>query len=273
LFPEKAAEIANVDPGEYGVESHYCRMVCILVFMIEIAAEFWSIYDLGRLLYHLPSRAEPWVQYDPPTWGEKDYVKQVHGLTELALVKFKVAGMPQKWKIANLFILFIPKLMLWKMLSVAGVSFLMETAAMVDMIVSVTAISFIFQIDEMILDRLSSKATKHILVHLQDYAMFSIKKLEQEEYDDTMAKFEKYEMGMTFSASDWWLFPRRLAAAFVLMAYFVSDYYSEKCTQTDDGSWVSSDMAKPTEPHLKVMCFMFKVCSHEDVPFWSMTQP
>merc|ERR1712137_642950 len=38
IFPDLSDEIAEkVDPGEYGLEGYYCRLLCIFVFMVGIA--------------------------------------------------------------------------------------------------------------------------------------------------------------------------------------------------------------------------------------------
>merc|ERR1719183_3113366 len=166
MFPDRKEEIgANVVPGEYGVESYWCRLLCIFIFVLQIADEFENIRHLASFLWRLPSENSQWIEYDPP-------VKDVHEMGELSHLRFKVNGMPLKWKILNVIWLLIPRIFIWRMLTMAGVHFLMETAAMVDQIVNTTALSFVLTTDELIFERLAAQATRHIMSVLEDYQLF-----------------------------------------------------------------------------------------------------
>jgi hypothetical protein len=47
LFPDRVEEIEQkIDPGEYGVESYWCRFACCFVFMISCMD---SLSDLVRI--------------------------------------------------------------------------------------------------------------------------------------------------------------------------------------------------------------------------------
>merc|ERR1719316_2598494 len=82
-FPDRKDEInASIDPGEYGVESYSCRFLCIFIFMLQIADEFQNCIDLIYTLWLLPSETQTWLQYQPPSWGNKEYVKAVHDKNE-----------------------------------------------------------------------------------------------------------------------------------------------------------------------------------------------
>jgi len=275
LFPHLKDEIADkVDPGEYGLEGYYCRLLCIFVFMVSIADEFQNIRDLIKLLYYLPAEEQHWVQYEPPTWGTKQHVKDVHGVSELEFVRFRVNGMPLRWKMFNTVFLLFPKIFIWRMLSMAGVHFIMETAAMVDQVVNTTALSFVFTLDELILERLTTKATKHIMANLQDYDLFDDKVYEEESDQEALDRYNKQEMTWRMSGRDWWLLPRRLFWSVVLMMLFTAEYYLHNCVKMEDGSWVSVDMFLPSTAHLDAWCFVQKFlahCSNEvATAFWTM---
>merc|ERR1719235_2767748 len=106
-----------------------------------------STISLFQLLKKVPSKAESWVDYDPDS-------------DEGLGLKFKVAGMPKKWKIFNALVIGVPKLLIWAITVDAGIRFLMETAGMVDLILNSVAMGFILDIDELIADRLANEATK-----------------------------------------------------------------------------------------------------------------
>eukprot|EP00928_Gymnodinium_smaydae_P031196 TRINITY_DN22974_c0_g4_i2.p1 TRINITY_DN22974_c0_g4~~TRINITY_DN22974_c0_g4_i2.p1 ORF type:complete len:490 (+),score=59.75 TRINITY_DN22974_c0_g4_i2:54-1523(+) len=280
LFPDRVGDIDdNVDPGEYGVESFYCRLLCIFVFMVSIGDEFQNILDFFRLLWYLPTAAQPWVQYEIPSWASKQHVKDVHGMSELDFVQFTVAGMPLQWKIFNFVFLLLPKIFIWRMLSMAGVHFLMETAGMVDQIVNTTALSFVFTIDELLLDRLTTKATRHIMSSIQEYSLYDSSHYETETDQDALDRYYKKEMQWTFRRESYWLLPRRLFWSLALMTIFIAEYYFHSCDRLEDGSFVSKSMALPAHPHLNFGCFVSKFVSSQffaqcvdggSEPFWTM---
>lgn len=275
MFPERAEEImSKFDPGEYGVESYYCRLICLFIFMLSIADEFQNIRDLGSLLYNLPSEALPWVQYKPPTWASKTHIKTIKGFSELEFVEFRVNGMPRSWKFFNILFLLLPKIFIWRMLTKAGVQFLMETAAMVDQIVNTTALSFVFTTDELILDRLTTKATHYMMDNLKEYEFFSQDPYEEESDRQALERYRQKEFTWCFFQRDSWLMPRRLVWSFVLTVLFLVEYYYHNCRKTSDGSLVSVDMFYPITPHLDIWCFIMKTfaysCDVQEGAFWSM---
>jgi len=263
LFPDMKDKIdSNFDPGEYGVESYYCRLICIFLFMVAIADEFQNIRDLVKLLYYLPTNDNQlWVQYDPPQWASKQHVKDVNGVRELEFVRFKVNGMPLRWKIINLVVVLLPKIFIWRMLTMAGVHFLMETAAMVDQIVNTTALQFVFTTDELILDRLTTKATRHIMSNLQDYDLFDNNQYEEQSDQECLETYAENEMTWTMGARDWWLLPRRLFWAVGLTIAFLAEYYCHNCKRMGDGSLVSTDQYYPPDAHLDIGSFVLKFFS------------
>lgn len=158
----------------------------------------------------------------------------------------------------------------------AGVHFLMETAAMVDQIVNTTALSFVFTTDELILERLSTKATKHIMANLEEYELFDRTQYENESDQEALERFSAQEMTWRVDARrDWWLLPRRLFWSVVLMILFLAEYYYHSCEQMEDGSWVSTQMFLPISSHLDIKSFIGKFFSmthapHSEDAFWTM---
>jgi hypothetical protein len=66
LFPDKLNEISlKVDPGEYGLESYWCRLACCFIFMICCMGELAVTVKMFQLLYKIPTQAEPWIVAKP----------------------------------------------------------------------------------------------------------------------------------------------------------------------------------------------------------------
>merc|ERR1712139_198423 len=157
----------------------------------------------------------------------------------------------------------------------AGVHWLMETPAMVDVIVNATALSFVLDTDEMILGRLATHATKYMMENLQDYELFDY--TPRADMSD-QAILEQY----TASEMSWWgdhsfpFLPNRLFWTIGLMAAFVAEYYMHNCKRTEGGGMVSNDMFLPRMPHLDFWAFLEKFFSmkheppEEETPFWTM---
>lgn len=275
LFPDRSDDIRGaVDPGEYGVESYYCRLLCVFVFVLAIEDELADIMNLIKLLYFLPTEDAYWVSYEPAPGRDKD----AHGRHELESVRFVVNGMPARWKFINIFILLIPRIFIWRMLAMAGVNFLMETAAMVDQIVNTTALAFVLTTDELVLERLTTRLTRHIMERLEDYERFDHIPYQVENDEETLERYTIWELSWLWTVCDMvrlrWLLPRRLFMSLILMTGLVFEYYYHVCEQTEDGSWVSIAMFLPSNAHLQWSNFLVKFFSvhhmHEGSQFWSM---
>jgi len=196
MFPHRAAEIhANVDPGEYGMESYWCRMACVFIFMMAVVDDLRGTIRLAFLLWKVPTEAQSWIRYDPPAWCDKSHAKAVHGWTELDLVKFQVAGMPFMWKTINFIIVFVPKVCLWLALASTGVQYLMETANIVNMVVNAMALTFVLDIDEMVFARLTTKITQHIMSKLERLPLYEMTEEDCETEEQVIARFEEEEYG------------------------------------------------------------------------------
>merc|ERR1712232_205343 len=132
------------------------------------------------------------------------------GCTELDFVKFKVNGMPTYWKVLNLCMLLVPKVYLWLLVTDIGMTFLMETAGILDMIINAVALGFILSVDETICS-LSSGVTKYMVEHLEPYPLFDIA---DEEDDTEKDAYEKHLADMQYSCISFfqdlsWLIPER----------------------------------------------------------------
>jgi len=255
LFPERSDDINNyVDPGEYGLESYNLRIVCCIIFVIGCWSDLQSTINMFYLLRSIPSADEPWMTYEVPMWDScKEHAKDVHGWSELNLVKFKVAGMPTRWKMVNYAFVWFPKLYIWLITVDAGIVFLLETAAIEEMIINAVALAFILGIDELLCTALVSPVSLYMTSNLEPFALFSI----SDEEDDTEKEaYDKHQLDKhwQFFHLLGYIVPNRLIMILLFTAVFVTKYYVEHCNRTDDGSWVS----KPI--HLPIS---------EEFPFWA----
>ncbi|CAJ1426912.1 unnamed protein product [Effrenium voratum] len=184
VFPDQEESIRKVaDPGEYGIESYYCRLLCCLVYVISIiqdsrarglagtrgwecgsrrVRDVWqwrgrkeldNIFNMMKLLYYIPTEDEPWF-----TLGQEDEDPASETMEKwLSQVEVKVAGMPRTWKIVNVLLVLVPKMMLWEMTASTGINFLMETGGIDDIIVNSVALGFMLQLDEVLTDAMMSR--------------------------------------------------------------------------------------------------------------------
>lgn len=258
LFPDRADEIGQaVDPGEYGLENYRLRIVCCLLFVMGLWPDLRGSIELAYLLWHIPTKAEPWMEYVIPTWDKsKEHAKAIHGWSELDLVKFRIAGMPLKWKAVNALLVLSPKLYLWFLTADIGVVFLMETSVIEDMIINAVALSFILSIDELIVLALGSPSTSYMLEHLERFPLFETS---DEEDDSEKDAWDKHQEDKQWSLKGLFLvaFPFRLCYMLFLTSFFILKYYIEQCVRTADGSWISKDVHLPLREQLPVLSFIF----------------
>jgi len=278
LFPDRLDEIGEkVDPGEYGLESYNLRAICCLLFVIGCWGDLQSSLSMWQLLKSVPNYGEPWITYEVPKWDTKEHAKAIHGWTELNLVKFKVAGMPVKWKFVNLFFVFLPKIFLWLVTLDAGVVFLLETAAIEDMIINAVALAFILAIDELICGALVSPVSLYMTTNTQAFEFVCVADEEDDSEQDAYNKHQVDKIWNICSLELWcYMIPMRLFQIMGVTGFFIGKYYLEHCQQTSDGSWVSLDVHLPTSGGLDFFTFLsgpipgINKVSTLDEPVWTM---
>lgn len=248
LFPEKIDEInANIDPGEYGVESYWCRLACCFIFMITCMDDLNGIFKMAQLFVKIPTERGHWI-HPRPNRGRK----LVGAIEE---VDVKIAGMPFAWKFLNFVIIVFPKLMLWKLTAETGVGMLMDTSGIDDIITNSVALTFILGIDELMGQSLMSeealnfvKATEDF--HLYDETTSCVGHMSEMSEDELLEKYAAIQMGFTsLRFSDLkHLIPIKLLISVFGTLLFVFEYYYKHCEPNpDDASrLVSKTMYLPT---------------------------
>lgn len=263
-FPDKAEQIRDsVDPGEYGVESNKCRYCCCLVFVMSTLPELLLIVLLARLLYHVPTRAQSWVKFDV-----KDREQRPDSWLDFPTVK--IAGMPASWKLINVLFVLVPKAILWKMTVQAGIDFLMDTAAIDELIVNAVAMTFILQIDEMLFEVFFSEETKAVLRTCEGYPMYPE---EEEPADEQLLRSFRRMQRRGWGLRDLhMLVPWRLMLALFVFLLFMGRYYYAHCTWSDEDGFVSQSMYLPVSSDFTVLNAVLPNFFHlvrESVPFWT----
>jgi len=276
LFPKMRKEIEHeVDPGEYGVENSFCRYACVFIFSMAVVGDLFSTTNILKVLWKIPTgSAMPWISYEEPCWGpSKAAMKEVTGMTELDLVKFRIGSMPWMWKLVNLIFIVMPKIMIWCCLVSCGFRFLMETSGISDCIINCIALTFILDLDEMIFNRMSTQAAKTIMSKLEDYALYSIEAEEAESVEETLQRCRKEGQEKSLASKLSFLIPRRFFMILIVCIVFICKYYYHNCDIAKDGSIISTSIYIPRHAALSPLGFLFGVHSEHantDKISWKM---
>jgi hypothetical protein len=252
LFPDMVSEIdENIDPGEYGLESYWCRWLCCFLFMMTMVQEAINIVDMAQLLYYIPSHGQSWVHIEDNECPSKDIhsnsgntSKQEHGEWWEKVV-LMIAGMPRIWKITNIILVLLPKVMVWKLTAQTGVMFLMETAAIDDLIVNSIALTFVLAISEMVVQTLTSETTHTLLERCKDYPLYNDNEMQHMSDDDILKEYGALKHVRRAGVFDIIrsFFPLKLIATACLTMVCVFGYYRSHCNLLD--GWPYSWLPKP----------------------------
>jgi hypothetical protein len=274
LFPESADDInKSVDPGEYGVESALCRLLCISLFSLSLLGEGSGILSMARLLWVLPSRPDPWLDYKEPDWAaNKETAKAMRGYSELDLIELKVAGMPRAWKVINAMVLLVPKFLMWYWTLCAGADFLSETSSINNTIVNSTALAFILNIDELLFTVMTTDATRHIMQNIEGVTLYDQEREENLPDDEVMKEYERTR-SQTLLQLCIAMVPFRLVCNVGLVFFAIVAYYTEHCDRDPaSGLWVSKSMHYPTSVDYKPLEDFFPLIFPKEElkePYWT----
>jgi len=203
------------------------------------------------LLWHIPSRAESWLTYEPPNWEgmTKDEAKIMLGNVEFDFIRFRIRGMPLSWKIVNVCIVVIPKFLIWLLLLSAGTQFLMDTASIQDLITNSLAMAFVLSLDELIASRLCTEATKAIMEKLEKYDLYDPGEDGCTSDDTVIEAFKNFEdrYNITEGKLVMLLMPRRLLIILSVSVFSYLCYFWKFCDRTEDGSWISKPLYPPAK--------------------------
>mmetsp|Transcript_18376 Transcript_18376/g.29004 ORF Transcript_18376/g.29004 Transcript_18376/m.29004 type:complete len:434 (+) Transcript_18376:102-1403(+) len=271
LFPDRLEDIDRlVDPGEYGVESYWCRFMCCFVFMIPCMQELNIIIKMMELMYQIPSADEAWIE-------ARDDLPVLGGIEE---VRLKIAGMPMKWKVINLVFVIFPKVALWKLTCESGMTFLMETSGIQDIIVNSVALTFIVSLDQLIMSALMSEETRNIVANVEDYRLWDpttscVGDIALLSDDEILEKHEEAQALRSCGCKDFIdILPFKLFASLLLTLLFIAQYYIKYCKfDQENFRFVSKDVYLPKTTVMRwYQAFLptFFPLEREDKPYWTM---
>lgn len=273
LNPDKDNIDQLVDPGEYGVESYWCRLMCVHIFVLSIIGEFYLIVRMAKMLWYVPTRGEPWVEDGNqdaaeaagPAQGAADVDKWWEE------IKIRVSGIPCHWKLMYFFGVCFPKFLLWWVTAMYGCSFLMETSSIDGIIVNSVALGFLLSFDELITVSLMSVQANQLIDKCEDFHTSSSGDAPTE--DEALRHLEE-NMGSKWRCVIDLLWNKlfKLFLCLFLTLLLVGLYYHEHCEQTKNGRWVSKSLYPPKRLHFTVLNgFLghFFPIEHEETPSWT----
>ncbi|CAE7407178.1 unnamed protein product [Symbiodinium necroappetens] len=243
----------------------------------------WStrIYVRDALKAVFPEKAAEIQELVDPgeSLGVNEHAKSIRGWSEMDLCKLKVAGMPLAWKIINIFLVVLPKLLLWSLTAQAGITFLMETSTIDDLVVNSVALAFILQIDELLCSELMPETNRAIVDMLEDYELQGYEEANTVEQMKDSELLEEYEEKLK---RDWsWMelanfIPFKLLLVTAFTVLFVELYYWRNCVRGPDGGMVSKNMHYPQSTRFScsaqyslVACAGFTITEHSSTrPCW-----
>eukprot|EP00929_Paragymnodinium_shiwhaense_P048814 TRINITY_DN24642_c0_g1_i1.p1 TRINITY_DN24642_c0_g1~~TRINITY_DN24642_c0_g1_i1.p1 ORF type:complete len:429 (-),score=60.60 TRINITY_DN24642_c0_g1_i1:382-1668(-) len=261
VFPDSRDEIRqSVDPGEYGMESYSCRLVCVFVFMITVIEELYLIVRMIRFLVYIPNESQPWLVEIESTDPSEEPDVQV-----------RVAGMSVFWKLFSALTVLLPKAVLWTMTVDTGTSFLMETDGIDDIIVNSVALTFLLTMDEIIFEGLMSAKTKYLLDACEDYDTGGTSKHAAAEPAEEAPLCSRLcgAMWTVVNQSCW-----KLLLTAILTALFTMHYYVQHCTYVS-GRWVSQPVYTPSTTaynFLNALLAPIFPLAHSKEPYWTMPE-
>ncbi|CAE8617947.1 unnamed protein product [Polarella glacialis] len=271
MFPDKKDEImSQVDPGEYGMENFYCRWVCCFLFMMSTVRDAARSFEMLQLLWVIPNEEGAWIKFDESA-AKKDADGHVDWLKG---VRFQIAGMSRLWKFISFATVFCPKMLLWWCCVSAGFRFLMETSAILDLIMNSMALGFILSIDEMMVENMGTMPIRYIMGNLESYEVFTGQDLhDTETEEEALERFHRDELKtgiMADLALAVNLIPPRLLVSIVMTVGLTCLYYWQHCVHLPDGSWVSKDMYLPTDSKFRFWEYLFETdIPEESTPYFS----
>eukprot|EP00931_Biecheleriopsis_adriatica_P067055 TRINITY_DN41260_c0_g1_i1.p1 TRINITY_DN41260_c0_g1~~TRINITY_DN41260_c0_g1_i1.p1 ORF type:complete len:485 (-),score=87.34 TRINITY_DN41260_c0_g1_i1:80-1534(-) len=276
LFPDQKDLIEEVvDPGEYGMESWWCRVLCCFLFMMAMLVEAGNIKSMIRTLWYIPTASESWIadaqsqdgDEGPQTisvrksmrfeerWQSAASSSQM-GNSWIEECELKIAGMPAFWKCMNVIVVLLPKMTVWYLTCASGILFLMETAGIENLVVNSIALSFVLSIDEMVCETLTSEATHLMLAKCKEFSLFDVDEITNLRNDEICERYGEQYLNQKFRCVDLVvaLFPIRIIEVAVITCFFALIYYHRNCEWSDGASrYLPKPLHVPTSTALSLL--------------------
>lgn len=265
VFPQLKDQIeSSVDVGEYALESFPARRVCCFIFVMAMLSEMLLIGKMMQLFWHVPSEAESWINLQDPDKKEGTWLDRVD---------IRIAGIPRVWKIFYIATVLIPKMLIWKLTSQTGVTFLMETASIEDLIINSMAMAFILNIDEMICGIMMSEAERVMLKMCADYPLYDVHEEARLSNGQILERYHVRQGWSYLRPRDLYHFlPMKLIINLALLWILMWDYYQRHCDQDSTGRYVSKAVYTPTNSDFsffRTILPNFFDGQYDKDPFWT----
>lgn len=263
LFPSKHDEIEEkIDPGEYGLEDYWCRLAAVFVFMISVVEELLILVRLIKLLWLVPTKSESWILY-MGSMDDSSAAKFEH-------ISLRVSGIPLVWKVIYIVLILLPRAVMWKFVAECGMTFLMESAGITEVIVNCVALGFVLGLGTMIASEFTARATKDLMESLKNFHPEG----HADEKSDSVGKVSGYTHSTEVRFGLFWkLLPLRFISTLVITGILVLDYYRRRCTQSDGGTWISKSVFLPKSLRYSIWTAVLPrlfPLAEEDHPYWTM---
>jgi hypothetical protein len=266
MHPDRRDEIEQkIDPGEYGLESYRCRVLCIVLFVSSVVPEILACVSMAHGLYNL-QRCESneargsWVVNSATTTDDLKRSNTMSGLAspQSDLFIYRMGGMPLRWKIFNFCFLLCPKVMILHFVLREGSVLLMETAGIMEMILGAMSLTYLLSMDDMFFEYFSTQPAQVIMKRLRPVV---------DHADEARIRRNIPAWNILLS-----FFPLRFCTVVLFAMGYILLYYSTKCVWRD-GRFVSKDMHLPERSTYHISDFMFDSILHtlhrSDKAFWT----
>jgi hypothetical protein len=228
------------------------------------------IVKMLELIYQIPSVAEPWIE-------AREKLPVLGGLEE---VRLRIAGMPLRWKFVNVVVVILPKAALWKLTCESGMTFLMETSGIQDIIVNSVALTFIVTLDQLIMSALMSEETRNIVANVEDYRLWDpttscVGDIALQTDDEILENYKEAQAFKKCGCKDIVdIMPLKLIFALLLTFLYIGQYYWKYCKfDQENFRFISKDVFLPKTPQMAwyqaFLPNLFPV-EREEKPYWTM---
>jgi len=189
-------------------------------------------------------------------------------------IQIQVAGIPFWWKVLNLVFLVFPRIIMFKFVCECGITFLMESAGITEVIVNALALGFVLGIGNMIVMDFTVRASKDLMGQLQDYDAHLHEEEELHEKNNTIEHVSLYQHSFHRRIKvNLQLIPIRFVAVCLLTMLLVYSYYTLRCVRDEHGRWVSKPLYLPKSMSYSIWSAVLPrvfPLETEDEPYWTM---
>merc|ERR1711879_1037899 len=144
-----------------------CRSMCCFIFVMSTTEDLFRTIRTWQMLWYIPSEPQPWMEIEKADSFDDSCTLSTSD------IRIRIAGMPRHWKLLNLLVISLPKLILWKLTTNTGTSFLMSTAGIDNLIVNSVGLGLILSLDDFMCVTFMSEHTKECMQRCEAFPLAS----------------------------------------------------------------------------------------------------